>query len=85
MRGTTRGACSGGRRLFEAQDSLDLGEFRIGVLERRGSLHEYLDPDPVTDRHLVRQPAKIELKLGDARLELIAAAPEIDRPIILGE
>lgn len=85
MRRATRGAGAGGRRLFQSQDSLYLGELGIGILERRGTLDENVDPDLIADRHFVRQPAQIELKLGDASLELIAAAPEIDRPVVLGE
>ena len=73
------GPCGGG--LLEAQDSLHLGKFRICVLEHGSALDQHVDPDPIADRHLVREPTKIELKLGDARLELVASPGQIHRGV----
>ena len=71
-------ACPGGGSLLEPQDPLDLVQLRVGVLELRGARDEDIHPNPVADRHLVHQAAKVELELGDPRIELIAPAPEVD-------
>ena len=82
---STRRARSGRRGLLQAEDPLDLSKLGIGVLEDGGPLHEDVDSDAVTDRHLVDETAEIELQLGDARPELIAPALEIDGSVLLGQ
>ena len=39
----------------------------VRVLELRGPLDDHVDPDPVTNRHLVDEPAKVPLQLRDVR------------------
>ena len=72
MRGATRAADAGRARLLEAEDPLNLAELGVGILELRGPLDDHVDPDLVTDRHLVDEAAEVPLELGDAGGELIA-------------
>ena len=64
--------------LLEPQDPLDLGQLGVGVLQHGRAPDEHVDPDPVAGRHLVDEPTEIPLQLGDAGIELVAAALEID-------
>jgi hypothetical protein len=57
-------ALTGRRVLLETQDPLDLAKFGIGVLEHGSAAHEDVNPDSVTDRHLVNKAAEIPLQLG---------------------
>jgi hypothetical protein len=71
--GPARDACPRGRGLLEAQDPLDLAQLGVRILELGRLPHEDIDPDPVPDCHFVHQSAEVELELGDARGQLIAA------------
>ena len=80
MRRAADAARAGRRGLLQAQDPLDLPELGVGVLEHGCALDDHVDADPVADRHLVDEPAEVELELGDARRQLIAAPLQIDEP-----
>jgi len=79
MRGAARTALTRGCRLLEAQDSLDLVQLCIGILELRCPSHDHVDPDPVPDRHLVDQAAEIPLELGHASVQLVTAPLQVDK------
>src|SRR5581483_10298431 len=72
------GARSGHAGLLEAQDALDLAQLGIGLLENGGTLDDDVDANPIADGHLVDHPAEVPLELGDARVEQVAAALEVD-------
>src|SRR5205807_1703111 len=78
VRGPAGRACAGGTGLLHAQKALDLPKLCVRVLEQRGALDEDVDADLVADRHLVDEAAEIELKLRDARGELVATAAQVD-------
>ncbi len=45
----------------------------------RRPAHQHVDADPVPDRHLVHEPSEVPLELGDAGVELVPAALEVDQ------
>jgi hypothetical protein len=74
-----RSAGRAGSRLavaLGAQQPVDLAELAVGLLQLGGAAQEDIEPEVVADRHLVGQPAEVELQLGHALGELVAAALE---------
>ena len=78
MRRPTGGARPSSRGLLEPENPFDLSQLGVSPLEHRGALHNQLDPDAVTDRHLVHQAPEVELQLGHASRQLVATPLQID-------
>ena len=63
--------------VLHSQETLDLGQFSISLLERRGTPHEDVEPEVITDGHLVCEPAQIPMQLGDLFGEGVAATTKL--------
>lgn len=59
------GAVAGHALILHAQQTLDLGQFRVSLLESGGPTHEYIQAEVIADRHLVGQASEVPVHLGD--------------------
>jgi phosphate transport system ATP-binding protein len=76
------GADARHRGLLQAQDPLDLLQLGVGRLQIGGALDDHVDPDLVTDRHLIDQPAEVPLQLRDLRVELVASVCDVEGAVV---
>ncbi|HWT94104.1 MAG TPA: hypothetical protein VN238_13955 [Solirubrobacteraceae bacterium] len=63
--------------LLEREEPVGLGQLRVGVLHAGGGADEDVQAEVVARRHLVGEPAKVELALGDIASESVSAQLEL--------
>ena len=72
----------GAGALLQSQQTLDLGELSIAILQDGRASHEHVEPEVVAYRHLVSEAAQVPMQFGDLLGELLAPAAELRSAVV---